>query len=333
MNQLISIQKELFEQIKQLVSPNLTLVHEVSEILGQSYDSAYRRIRGDQFLTFDELLKLCSHYGISIDRLYTGDKSHITFEGFLFESGKFRFKEWLDFVLRDMTIIKEALEKRIVYLAKDPPIYHYFVIPEIISFKVFLWEKTMFNFPDYKDKKYSFDALEPEILSKCCQVSKLATKVPTIEIWNEGTISLTLRQIEYYWIAGIFQTKNDANLLLDKVEEWILHMRRQAEYGFKFLYGETPDGIENSYILYENEVVLNDNVILVDLVERMAVYLAINSLNVIKTTNRRYCENVRDYINGIILRSNMITSSAEKERNRFFNKHLNLLAELRKRIC
>lgn len=332
MDQFFSMQKSLFEQIKQRISPNLTLVHEVSEILGQSYDSAYRRIRGDQYLTFDELLKLSAHYGISIDRLHSGDGGSIAFDSFLLEPGKFRFKDWLNFVLKDMSIIQKSPEKKIIYSAKDPPIYHYFIIPEIIAFKVFFWEKTVFNFPDYKDKKFTFDSLDPEILVKGRQVSKLATVVPTVEVWNEGTILLTLKQIEYYWVAGIFQSKDDVNHLLDKVEEWILHMRRQAEYGFKFLIDEPQNGIENSYLLYENDVILNDNAIYVDLGERMAVYLAINSLNVIKTTHKGYCENVRNYLTGIIKRSNLISSSGEKERNRFFNKYLNLLNELRKRI-
>ena len=331
MDQIINLQKSLFEQIKKKISPNLTLVHEISEILEQSYDSTYRRIRGDQLLNFDELMRLCAHYGVSVDSLINENSQSITFDSFLLEPEKFRFIDWLDFILKDMTLIKEAPEKKIIYTAKDPPIYNYFVIPEIISFKAFFWEKTVFNFPEYKDKKFSF-VFDPEIISKGSQIARLATKVPTIEIWNEGTILLTLKQIEYYWVAGMFQSKDDINRLLDKVEEWILHIRSQAEYGFKFLYGETPDGIENTYVLYENEVVLNDNVILVDLGGRMAVYLAINSLNVIRTMNRRYCENVSNYINGIILRSTLISSSAEKERNRFFNKHLNLLAELRKRI-
>ncbi len=332
MNQLIEIQKELFQQIKQKIPSNLTLVHEVAEILGQSYDSAYRRIRGDQFLMFDELLKLSTHYGISIDTLCADNSNCVTFESFLMDPEKYRFKNWLDQILADMTIIKEVPEKKIIYSAKDPPIYHYFVIPEIVAFKVFMWEKTVFQFPEYKEKKFSFDCLDSETLKKGRLVSKLATVVPTIELWNEDTMLLVLKQIEYYWVAGLFEKKDDIRNLLDKTEKWILHIRKQAECGFKFLYDEPAEGIENSYLLYETEMIHNDNIILVEMGNRAITYMAINSLNLLKTTNPHYCNNVRNFLNGIILSSNLISHSGEKERNRLFNKNLYLLEELRKRI-
>lgn len=334
MDQMLNTQKALFEQIKQKVSPSLTLVHEVSEVLGLSYDSTYRRIRGDQFLSFDELLKLSEHYGLSIDQLCFKNDSNkvITFDAFLLEPGKYRFKDWINLVLRDMTKIKESKEKKITYSAKDPPIYHYFIIPEIISFKAFLWEKTVYQFPELKEERFSFDYLDADTLAKGEQISRLATKIPTVELWNDDTILLALKQIEYYWVAGLFEKKDDVFNLLDKVEKWILHIKKQAEYGFKFLYNDVPEGIENSYILYETEVVHNDNIILVELGDSISTYIAVNSLNLLRTTNRYYCENVKNYINSIILRSNLISQSGEKERNRLFNKHLYLLEELRKRI-
>lgn len=328
----ISIQNEFFERIKQLLPPNHSLVHEISGILNQSYDSAYRRIRGDQFLSFGELLKLSTHFGISLDSLYSANDKNVSFTNHPIDPVNYRFKDWVDSILKDMTIIKEAPEKSILYSAKDPPIYHYFVIPEIVAFKAFLWEKTVFQFPEYADKKFSFDYLDSETLIKGRQISKLATKIPTIELWNEHTLLLSLKQIEYYWVAGLFQSKDDVLNLLDKVEKWFLHIRSQAQYGFKYLLDEQPEGIENSYVLYETEVIHNDNLILVKIGNKTFTYVAINSLNLLKTTNPGYCENVYNFLQGIILCSNLISHSGEKERNRFFNKHLYLLQELRKRI-
>lgn len=332
MDQFANIQRTLFEKIKERISPNLTLVHEVSEILGQSYDSAYRRIRGDQFLTFDELLQLSSHYRISVDALCSNDHKNVSFESFIMDPEKFRIKDWMTNVKNDMKVIKESSEKKIIYAAKDPPIYHYFIFPEIIAFKTFVWEKTVFQFPEYKEKKFSFESVDSEILSIGKQISKLATLVPTLELWNEDTLLLVLRQIEYYWVAGLFETKEDVRNLLDKTEKWFIHLRKQAELGFKFLVGEPEDGIENSYVLYETEVIHLDNAIYVDLGERKFTYLAINSLNLMRTTNALYCENMKNFLDGIVLSSNLISHSGEKERNRLFNKTLYLIEELRKRI-
>ena len=67
MDVLNDIQVTLFQQIKNKIPPNVPLVHEVAELLEISYDSAYRRIRCETSLTFNEIRMLSEHYGISID--------------------------------------------------------------------------------------------------------------------------------------------------------------------------------------------------------------------------------------------------------------------------
>ncbi len=331
-NEYIRIQKEFFERIKQLLPPHVSLVHEVSAILNQSCDSAYRRIRGDHFLSLEEMLKLSTHFSISLDSICSTNDNLVTFINHSIDPLKYRLKDWIDTILHDMTITKEAPEKTVIYSAKDPPIYHYFDIPEIFAFRAFLWEKTVYQFPEYADRKFSFDYLDSDTLAKGRQISKLATKIPTIELWNEHTLLLPLKQIAYYWVAGLFESKDDVLNILDKVEQWFLHIRAQAQCGFKYLYDEQPEGIENSYILYETEVLHNDNLILAKIGDKTITYIAVNSLNLLKTTNPGYCENVYNFLQRIMLCSNLISHSGEKERNRFFNKHLYLLEEFRKRI-
>lgn len=77
MNEAIYVQKELFFRIKEKLPPNISFVHEISESLEISYDSAYRRIRGVKELSISELFRLCDKYGISIDSLIrTAEKQH-----------------------------------------------------------------------------------------------------------------------------------------------------------------------------------------------------------------------------------------------------------------
>lgn len=69
MNEAIYVQKELFSRIKESLPPNISFVHEISELLEISYDSAYRRIRGEKELSISELTLLCSKYDLSVDQL------------------------------------------------------------------------------------------------------------------------------------------------------------------------------------------------------------------------------------------------------------------------
>ncbi|MCK4639369.1 MAG: hypothetical protein KAT33_08115, partial [Bacteroidales bacterium] len=57
-------QEHLFQQIRESLPTHLSLVDEISELLRMSYDSAYRRIRGEKAITIDELHTLCKHFNI-----------------------------------------------------------------------------------------------------------------------------------------------------------------------------------------------------------------------------------------------------------------------------
>lgn len=70
MNESRRIQREIFAMIRQSLPPNISFVHEVSELLGISYDSAYRRIRGEKELSLSELVLICSKYDISLDAMF-----------------------------------------------------------------------------------------------------------------------------------------------------------------------------------------------------------------------------------------------------------------------
>jgi hypothetical protein len=48
----------------------LSIVDEVASLLEISNDSAYRRMRGDKPLSFEEVQKLCVHFSISLDGIF-----------------------------------------------------------------------------------------------------------------------------------------------------------------------------------------------------------------------------------------------------------------------
>jgi len=171
-----------------------------------------------------------------------------------------------------------------------------------------------------------------EIINMGRQLLSVSNKIPTIEIWNEDTFNITLRQIEYYKVSGYFEKNDDILNLCDKLLKWVDHMRKQAECGFKYLYGEPAEGLENTFSMYENEVVLNDNTILVKSDGPTTVYLTFNTLSLLITQSAAFCENVDNYFNKLITKSNLISVSGAKERNRFFNKLLHTIEEFRKRM-
>lgn len=320
MDKLFDIQQAIFTEIKNKLPANVSFVHEVAGLLELSYDSAYRRIRGEKIISLEELYKLSTTYKISIDPYFEIRSGKIVFDSLAIDPKTVSIKDWLLGMLHNIQYIQEAKEKKIIYAAKDAPFFHYFQVPELAAFKLFFWEKTLFKKTSHFNKKFSFKNMDKEIEQIGRKLLLNYIKIPTVEIWNEDTFHIILRQIEYYWVSGLFEKKEDFWLLLDKLEIWIKHIQLQAELGYQFIIGQEPHGVEGTFCLYENEVVLSDNTVFVKTNQVKTSFLSYNVINLLTTSDPAFCDRIEQFLNGLIKNSIQISSSAAKERRRFFNR-------------
>ena len=322
----------LFQQIKESLPAYISLVNEISELLTISYDSAYRRIRGEKALSIVELNILCQHFNISVDALFNIKSDNVVFKHTPVISPNLGIKPWLQLILQDIKKIQHQSVNKITYAAKEPPVFHYFQFPEIGAFKMFFWEKTLFRSPKYADKKFAFHDYDEDIKTIGEQILAASIKIPTVEIWNEDTFNITLKQIEHYWISGLFQHKEEVFILCDKLNLWVEHIKKQAELGFKFFYGTEPQGVENTYSFYENEVILNDNMVFAETNNFTATCLTYNVLSLLFTTDTEFCTGVKNYLDNILKESTLISSDNANDPNRFFGKLLQKIKQFRNSI-
>ena len=157
-------------------------------------------------------------------------------------------------------------------------------------------------------------------------------KIPTTEIWSDATIVSILRQIEYCHVSGFFANTDDVFKLCDSLVSWLNHVQRQAECGFQFKIGTPNEGIENSFRLYNNEVLLSDNTILVTMDGQKVSYYTYNVINQLITTNPVFCAQVENSLRNLMQKSSLISGTSAKERYRFFNSLNDKVNILRNRI-
>jgi len=328
MNQDSSPQTALFRMIRERLAPNLSLVHEISELLDISYDSAYRRIRCEKELNVEELRRLCYQYSISIDSLFNLTGANTVFQSRAIGQDGFTFYEYLRQLMGEIKVIHDARERYIIYSAKDIPLFHFFQFPEIAAFKVYFWHKALFPSHDVNNKLFV-----PEIVGELFDAGRFMmstySKIPTVELWNEETITSILRQIDYCFISGFFADRDDAFHLCDVLETWVRHVQHQAEHGFRFPYGADPVGIEDSYKLYYNEVLLSDNTILVEMDGKKTTYLTYNIINLLITDNPDFCDQIENSLRIVMQKSTLISGTSAKERNRFFNVLVDKIRKLK----
>jgi len=331
MNPSRQIQEILFQTIKIKFPANFSFVHDLSELLNISYDSAYRRIRGEKELSLDELKSICLHYEISIDSLFNYKSNHVIFSSLALGEEGFTFENWLQSLLEGIKRIYNSQQKEIIYAAKDLPVFYYFEFPEIAAFKIYFWHKTLIPASEYQDRLISLEP--PENLYQIGhQLLSYYIKIPTIEIWSEATIASILRQIEYCFVSGFFARNEDVFKLCDVLDSWLNHVQHQAECGFQFRLGSPCEGIENSYKLFNNEVLVSDNTILITTDGQKTSYYTYNVINQLITTNQIFCNQVDKTLRNLMQKSTMISGTSAKERYRFFNKLHDGVKALRTRI-
>ncbi|HEY5690820.1 MAG TPA: hypothetical protein VIS49_05115 [Cyclobacteriaceae bacterium] len=316
-------QSVFLEQIRNRIPKNIALADELAEILNISRDSAYRRIRGDTVLSLDEAKVLYDRYGVSLDAIFSPSSNMALFHHRAL-TVNYPLERWMKSVVKNLKMIDQFSDREMIIAAKDIPIFHYFRLPALSSFKMFFWMKTVIKDPLYDESLYHPDVISKDLLTTGSTMWSLYSKVPSTEIWGDEAINDTLKQIEYYSECGFFSEKQQPVLICEELLSLINMVKEEATSGKK------GDGAH--YKLYENEIITADNTVFGRMGGKLVVYINYNSLNLLTTLQQAFCAKTETYLNNLMKSSVLISASAEKERNKFFNKLANKIEGFRSRL-
>jgi len=316
-----AVQQFFFQHLKANLPVHLSLVDEVAAVLDISNDSAYRRIRGEKQISFEEIQKLCSHYKVSLDQFLHLQSDAIIFSGRVDYDSETVFEDYLSNVQKQLSIINSFEKKHIYFLMKDIPPFVHFQVPELAAFKFYFWMKSILHLDNMKKVKFSFnDPRYDPFHAIARKVIDVYNKIPMTEIWNIESINSTLRQIEFYRDTGSYESDADVKLLYQKLEELINHIERQAELGVKFNFGATPTNNAAPYNLFVNELILGDNTLLAEIDQMRLTFLNHSVLYFVATRDEQFNNAMFRNLDNLVKKSTQISSTGEKERVRFFKR-------------
>ena len=322
----------LFQRIREILPPHISLVDAISEILHVSNDSAYRRIRGETYLVLEEARLICDHYHLSLDQMFNVQSGSVLFETIRIHNKNYPFDNYLEGILQQLQQVMGFLQKEVIYLTKDIPLFHQFTFQPFFAFRYFFWMKSILQHPDYATRTFSFDCLPPAVKLLGESVVNAYNTIPSTEIWNSECINSTIFQVEYYKEAGIFSSSSDIRMIYDATEEAIYHLKSQVENGCKFLPGENPQLKKNNFKFFHNRIVLGDNMILVITDHQKIVHINFDVLNYISTRDDGFCKDAFDMMQNIIKRSTLLSIVSEKQRNIFFNFLLSKIEDRKRHL-
>lgn len=312
------IQQQLFQSIKGRLGADVSLADEIAALLDISTDSAYRRMRGEKQISFEELHKICVHYNISLDQLMNIQTGAFQFQGNILDSKTFRFDAYLTGVMHSVAYINSFKEKEFFYLCKDSPIFHHFYFKEFAAFKYYFWMSTLLFFPEFRNRKVDYDEYPHELFSIGQKILHMYEEMDVVEIWNAENLNSTLRQIEFYRDGQMFKSDSDVLKLYEALEKYLDHLEKQAALGYKFKYDDPERKPMGKFHMYFNEVVLGDNHMLAVIDNSKIAFIPHSAINIIMTRDVTYCDKFHQYLQNLMRRSTLISEVSEKERSRFF---------------
>ena len=305
-------QADFFNLIKKEVSTHKPLANKVSEVLNVSLSSAYCRMQDKYALTFNETVKLCQHFGVSLDALMYGtDGRHYTVVP---ADLKFKSIENNLIFAQEMFEITELIKKsskgEMILTGADIPIFHFLAYKELIFFQIYSWYKNVY---DYSGKYEDFLKELPvdEIFDLVKKININCTAIPSSEVWTEQTIDSTLKLLKYHNDMKHFSDSKITKLIceqlfcvIETLEEWIKRGNKGNEnIPYKFYVNEIDIG--NSFIFMKNG-------------EKLSCIMRLFTVNGIHIKEQLFCEEVERWLKSLIKRSSLLSEISEKERFFFF---------------
>jgi hypothetical protein len=311
------MQEVFIKHLKQIVPVNVSLVDDIADLLKISNDSAYRRLRNETELSLDETYKICKHYRISADSIFSNKGDSVTCNYIKLTDSSENFESYLTGLLNQLMRLQKAEDAKIIYAAEEIPIFHSFFSKELAAFKLFYWQRSVLNVPEYQTKKFDWDVIPEKQLELANAIHQTYLLVPSTEIWTNDTINTTIKQIEYYFESGAFKEKEDAILVLQELKKMVQAINRYAE-------NENKNEINKSFVtpfnLYNSDLVIGTNCIHINVQGTVYSYISFNTLNSLTTGNQQFCEEIEHWTKNLIKKSTLISGIAEKQRFQFFSK-------------
>ncbi len=316
----LPLQEVLIKKLKETLPPSVGLAEELADVLGISLDSAYRRIRCETDLSIDEVYKLTKKYAISVDSVFSNLSDTVTFTYTKLTDSPGNFGKYLDRIYAHVKGINSFSEKKIVYAAEEVPLFYSFISEKLTQFKLFYWQRSVLNVPEFQGKKFEFGLVPDSQVKLAMAALKEYKNIPSVEIWTNETIFTALKQVEFFFDSGVFKNKEDAVTIVEEIKKMAQYIEQCAETGRKEI-----SHASETFQLYHSEVVLGTNCVYIHSGQANYAYITFNTINSLTTNNLEFCEETEHWIKNLIRKSTLISGVAEKQRFQFFSQmHKNI---------
>jgi hypothetical protein len=293
-------------RFRESVNPKQSFTQQLANALDISYDAAYRRQAGNAKLSVDEAIKLALVGQFSLDNLITVD-APLTALGTA--TAPINSMEGMERYFKTMHENLSKLGKsnvKLVYSAKDIPVFHHFNDSVLCRFKVFVWLHMLEPVPAVMPFEKFF--LPLNIKTTMASVKEITNRFEHVEIWNDTTISSSLRQIHYFYSAGLMTLETALELCAD-LRALVASLKLKL------------DDVEQTYDIYHHELlIMTNNSIAFKNDVPVATFITTTMLGYIQFNAPDMLASMELFNKHQLRQATSVKGSNSKDRALFFNK-------------
>ncbi len=303
----------LISLLKDRISPQQSLVDEISDLLNISQDAAYRRLRGEKRFDIDELNTICQTFNISLDSIFA-----VKSQGTIFNYTTLDIRDQSNYLAymqrfsKSVEMVKQGKEKEIIFSATDVPVFHFMPFKELTIFKLFAWNNTAYN---HKEKFETFlSNIDQSNFFPCYdKIFTDYTAIPSTEIWTINTLDPIVRLLDFYYDIGSFEKEETYKLLCNQLVQMVENIRQWVEKGYK------GQGSQNTFKFYISETDLENSFGLFRRDNNITCVIKLFTINSLSTNNELFCKEANNWLESSISRSILLSGASERERFKYFN--------------
>ena len=241
--------KRLVERVD-LVGDGRPLGVQLQEVLKQTKSVVYKKLRGEIAFTLADVFTLAAHYGFSTDQL-TGNiraqrssKKGLDLELMPLVSSFETLTAYLKQAYNQLAVFNDLPSFTMTYVARDLPIFHYFMFRELGALKALVWVHESYKM------KFRLKDVPDELLQSGANLYDLYTKINCTEIWSKRTIANVLYQISYYHRLKVLN-RLEVEILFKQLETLLDSAKNDLIDGVKS-GNANIDIVESPFIMMSN---------------------------------------------------------------------------------
>ncbi|MDR1756144.1 MAG: hypothetical protein LBR65_04185 [Culturomica sp.] len=323
----MEIQNLFFEMAKSKLPPGHHLADIVCDILGITFNSAYRRIRGETELTVTEFITLCRHFNISVDSIINHKP-----DGVLFKYAPLDLRDMNNYYahmdrLSDLfKTISQSAEKEVCFMVQDIPGVHFLPFLNLRLFKIYTWFRSV-NQSRITYEEFVSQVDIPRLSAVFEKIENIYRQTPSTEIWTKDTVKPLLRQLEYYANLHCFERKETFSHLCRQFLELVENVEKYTLQEKKEYNGKTV-----AFRMYLSSVDIMNDFMITKGDGKNVTAIRLYAVNGVFTSNEYFCTEVETWMQDTIRKSLLLSGSSEMECFRFFQEMKDKITELQEKF-